>query len=177
MNAKLIFKTVFLIIVALLLVLMGMNNKGYISLSLPPLLPHALSQPAAIMYVGFFGVGFLTGTITADTVFDPSDFRNLVPRFSPEARAANQGFLDLLETIASEHGATKAQIALAWVLAQRPWIVPIPGTSKLHRMQENAAAARITLSTYDLERIALALSQLKIEGRRLPETAERMTGL
>lgn len=115
------------------------------------------------------GKGFLTGTINADTTFGQADFRNLVPRFTQEARQNNQAMVDLLISIAQEKEATPAQIALAWLLAQKPWIVPIPGTTKLHRMEENAAAADVQLSAADLQKIEAAAAQIKITGDRYPE--------
>ena len=120
------------------------------------------------------GKGFLTGKIDENTTFDSTDFRNTVPRFAPEARKANQALVDLLETIAQRKKATPAQIALAWVLAQKPWIVPIPGTTKLHRLQENVAAASIELSEGDLREIESATSEIKVQGARYSEGAQRM---
>ena len=120
------------------------------------------------------GRGFLTGKIDENTTFDSTDFRNTAPRFSPEARKANRALVDLLETIAQPKKATPAQIALAWVLAQKPWIVPIPGTTKLHRLQENIAAASIELSEEDLREIERATSEITVEGARYSEGAQRM---
>jgi len=120
------------------------------------------------------GKGFLTGKIDENTTFDSTDFRNTAPRFSPEARKANRALVDLLETIAQPKKATPAQIALAWVLAQKPWIVPIPGTTKLHRLQENIAAASIELSEEDLREIERATSEITVEGARYSEGAQRM---
>lgn len=114
------------------------------------------------------GKGFLTGKIDASTTFAKDDFRNIVPRFSAENREANQVLVGLLETLATEKKATAAQIALAWLLAQRPWIVPIPGTTKLHRLEENVGAAGIELSVEDLRRIADALRHIQIQGDRYP---------
>jgi aryl-alcohol dehydrogenase-like predicted oxidoreductase len=114
------------------------------------------------------GKGFLTGSINADTKFDSTDFRNIVPRFSAEARKANQRLVDVLGRIADEKGLTRAQIALAWLLAQKPWIVPIPGTTKLHRLEENVGAAQVRLSGDDLKNIADALAEIEIEGARYP---------
>jgi len=114
------------------------------------------------------GKGFLTGKIDANTSFDKNDFRNIVPRFSSEARKANQGLVDLLGSIAADKKATPAQIALAWLLAQKPWIVPIPGTTKAHRMKENLGAANLELSADDLGRIQEALAQIKVQGDRYP---------
>jgi aryl-alcohol dehydrogenase-like predicted oxidoreductase len=122
------------------------------------------------------GAGFLTGAINEKTTFAPGDFRNAVPRFSPEARKTNHLFVDLLRQVAQRKGATPAQIALAWLLAQRPWIVPIPGTTKLHRLEENVRAADVALTVEDLSEINDAASSLTVEGERLPEAALRMTG-
>nr|WP_316934261.1 aldo/keto reductase [Hymenobacter sp. AT01-02] len=112
------------------------------------------------------GQGFLTGKIDEKTEFDPTDFRNTVPRFSPEARKANQALVDLLGTIAADKQVTPAQIALAWLLAQKPWIAPIPGTTKLHRLEENISAAAVQLTADDLQRIEQALAQVEIQGAR-----------
>jgi aryl-alcohol dehydrogenase-like predicted oxidoreductase len=123
------------------------------------------------------GRGFLTGKIDENTTFDKSDFRNIVPRFTPEARKANQALVDLLRQIADRKNATPAQIALAWLLAQKPWIVPIPGTTKLHRLEENIGAVEIELTDDDLREIDLAASQIDVQGARYPEELERRTGL
>jgi aryl-alcohol dehydrogenase-like predicted oxidoreductase len=122
------------------------------------------------------GKGFLTGKIDENTTFDSSDFRNIVPRFTAEARKANQAVVDLLRDIAERKQATPAQIALAWLLAQKPWIVPIPGTTKLHRLEENIGAAAIELTSEDLLEIDSAASKITVEGARYPEALERMTG-
>jgi aryl-alcohol dehydrogenase-like predicted oxidoreductase len=122
------------------------------------------------------GKGFLTGKINENTTFDSSDFRNIVPRFTPEARKANQALVDLLRTIGERKKATPAQIALAWLLAQKPWIVPIPGTTKLHRLEENIGAASIELTSDDLREIDRAASQITVHGARYPEQLEQMTG-
>ena len=122
------------------------------------------------------GKGFLTGKINENTKFDSTDFRNIVPRFTPEARKANQALVDLLTNIAQRKKATPAQIALAWLLAQRPWIVPIPGTTKLHRLEENLGALSIELTPDDLREIDSASSKIKVEGDRYPERLENMTG-
>ena len=122
------------------------------------------------------GKGFLTGKIDESTSFDKSDFRNVVPRFSTEARKANQGVVDLLGEIAARKKATPAQIALAWLLAQKPWIVPIPGTTKLHRLEENIGAAQLSLSADDLRQIEGALSEITIEGARYPEHLQKLVG-
>ncbi|HEU4869863.1 MAG TPA: aldo/keto reductase, partial [Pyrinomonadaceae bacterium] len=122
------------------------------------------------------GRGFLTGKIDENTTFDSSDFRNIVPRFTPEARKANQVVVDLLRTMAERKNATPAQIALAWLLAQKPWIVPIPGTTKLHRLEENIGAANVELTADDLREIDDASSKITIEGARYPEAMEKRTG-
>jgi aryl-alcohol dehydrogenase-like predicted oxidoreductase len=123
------------------------------------------------------GRGFLTGTIDENKSFDQNDFRNNLPRFTPEARAANQALVDRIRQIAEHKQATPAQIALAWLMAQRPWIVPIPGTTKVHRLEENIAAVGIELTSDDLSEIDAAASTIKIEGARYPEALERSTGL
>jgi aryl-alcohol dehydrogenase-like predicted oxidoreductase len=123
------------------------------------------------------GRGFLTGKINADTTFDSSDFRNSLPRFTPEARKANQTLVELLGKIAEGKNATPAQIALAWLLAQKPWIVPIPGTTKLERLEENIRAAAVELSPDDLREINNAASNITVQGDRYPEELEKMTGL
>jgi aryl-alcohol dehydrogenase-like predicted oxidoreductase len=123
------------------------------------------------------GKAFLTGTINEHTQFDRSDFRNIVPRFTPEARRANQDLVDLLGRIAAQKQVTPAQIALAWLLAQKPWIVPIPGTRKLSRLEENMGAVAVHLSPDDLHEIESASSQITIQGARYPEESERRVGL
>ncbi len=120
------------------------------------------------------GKGFLTGKIDETTTFDSTDFRNIVPRFSAEARAANKALVELLGRIAERKNATPAQIALAWLLTQQPWIVPIPGTTKLHRLQENASAVDVELTADDLREIDQAASQIEVEGERYPEAAMKM---
>jgi len=122
------------------------------------------------------GKGFLTGKIDEHTAFNSADFRNIVPRFTPENRKANQVFVDWLTKFAQRKKATPAQIALAWLLAQKPWIVPIPGTTKLHRLEENIGAAAIELTPDDLRDIDRAASQITLLGARYPEQLERMTG-
>ncbi len=122
------------------------------------------------------GKGFLTGKIDAGTTFAANDFRNIVPRFSPDNRRANRQLVERLESIAASKGATPAQIALAWLLAQKPWIVPIPGTTKLERLKENNRAADLQLSAEDLQLIQSALSQIKIEGERYPAHLAAMAG-
>jgi aryl-alcohol dehydrogenase-like predicted oxidoreductase len=123
------------------------------------------------------GKGFLTGKIDENTTFDSSDFRNIVPRFTPDARKTNLALVDLLRSVAKRKKATPAQIALAWLLAQRPWIDPIPGTTKLHRLEENIGAVCIELTSDDLREIDSAASNLTIHGARYPEELERRTGL
>jgi aryl-alcohol dehydrogenase-like predicted oxidoreductase len=122
------------------------------------------------------GKGFLTGKIDENTKFDSTDFRNIVPRFSPEARKANQGLVDLLSKVAERKKATLAQIALAWLLAQKPWMVPIPGTTKLHRLEENLGAISVELTPDDLRDINSASSEIKVEGARYPQRLEQLTG-
>jgi aryl-alcohol dehydrogenase-like predicted oxidoreductase len=122
------------------------------------------------------GRGFLTGKINENTRFDSSDFRNIVPRFTPEARKANQALVDLLAKVAERKHATPAQTALAWLLAQKPWIVPIPGTTKLHRLEENIGAAAVELTPDDLREIDSASSEITVQGARYPENLQQMTG-
>jgi aryl-alcohol dehydrogenase-like predicted oxidoreductase len=123
------------------------------------------------------GKGFLTGKMNENTTFDSSDFRSTLPRFTPEALKANQSLIELLGSIAERKKAAPAQIALAWLLAQKPWIVPIPGTTKLNRLEENIGAAAVELTSDDLRDIDSAASKIKVEGARYPERLERMTGL
>jgi aryl-alcohol dehydrogenase-like predicted oxidoreductase len=136
-------------------------------------------EELGIGFVSFspLGAGFLTGKIDENTKFDPTDFRNSVPRFSPEARKANMALVDIVKAVAERKGATPAQAALAWLLAQKPWIVPIPGTTKLHRLEENLGAVDVTLTAKDLGEIATALSKVAVQGERLPEAVLKMTGL
>ncbi len=122
------------------------------------------------------GKGFLTGAINENTEFDKTDFRNIVPRFSPEARKANQAMVDLMNSIATQKNATPAQIALAWLLAQKPWIVPIPGITKLHRLEENIGAVNVTLTAEDLKNIDEAAAKIQIEGARYPARLQQMVG-
>jgi len=135
-------------------------------------------QELGIGFVPFspLGKGFLTGKMDADTKLDASDFRSTIPRFTPEARKANQALVDLLGRVAQRKDATPAQIALAWLLAQRPWIVPIPGTTKLHRLEENLGAASVELTADDLREIDHAASRITVQGARYPERLEQMTG-
>lgn len=137
-----------------------------------------LCEELGIGFVPFspLGKGFLTGKIDATTQFDSSDFRSTVPRFTPENRNANQALVDLLQEIATRKKATSSQIALAWLIAQKPWIVPIPGTTKLHRLEENIGAAEVELTPDDLRAIASALSQITIHGARYSESQEKFTG-
>jgi aryl-alcohol dehydrogenase-like predicted oxidoreductase len=122
------------------------------------------------------GKGFLTGAIGANTTFDSKDFRNIVPRFTPEARAANQSLVDLLGAIAARKKATSAQIAIAWLLAQKPWIAPIPGTTKLHRLEENLGAANVELTGADLREIEAALANITVQGDRYPAHLQARVG-
>ena len=122
------------------------------------------------------GKGFLTGKIDETTKLESTDFRNTIPRFAPEARKANLALVDLLGTIAKRKHATPAQIALAWLLAQKPWIVPIPGTTKLHRLEENLGAEVVELTADDLREIESAASEITIQGARYPEHLEKLTG-
>ncbi len=122
------------------------------------------------------GRGFLTGKMNENTTFDSSDFRTMLPRFTPEARKANQALVDLLGEIATRKKATPAQIALAWLLAQKPWIVPIPGTTKLKRLEENIGAVEIEITSDDLREIETAASKINVQGARYPERLEKMTG-
>ncbi len=122
------------------------------------------------------GKGFLTGAIDENTKFDSTDFRNIVPRFTPEARKANQALVDLLGRIAARKKATSAQIALAWLLAQKPWIVPIPGTTKLHRLEENVGAAAVELTPDDLSEIEGALAKITVQGDRYPPHLQARVG-
>lgn len=139
----------------------------------------AVLEELGIGFVPFspLGRGFLTGKIDENTTFDSSDFRNIVPRFTAEARKANQTVVDLLKRIAEQKNATPAQIALAWLLAQKPWIVPIPGTTKLHRLEENIGAGSVELTADDLREIDAAASQITVHGARYPEDMERRTNL
>ena len=136
-------------------------------------------QELGIGFVPFspLGKGFLTGKIDENTKFDKSDFRNIVPRFMPENRKANQAMVDLLGEIGKRKNATPAQIALTWLLAQKPWIVPIPGTTKLNRLEENLGAVEVELTTEDLRQIEDAASKITVQGARYPEELERRTGL
>ena len=144
--------------------------------------PEAELLPAleelSIGFVPFspLGAGFLTGKIDENTKFDPTDFRNSVPRFSPEARKANMALVDVVKGAAQRKGVTPAQVALAWLLAQKPWIVPIPGTTKLHRLEENLGGVNVQLTKDDLKQIDEAASKVSLEGARLPEAALKMTG-
>ena len=137
-----------------------------------------LCEELGIGFVPFspLGRGFLTGKIDENTTFASSDFRNVVPRFTPEARKANQAVVDLIKTIAERKNATPAQIALVWLLAQKPWIVPIPGTTKLHRLEENIGAVDVVLTPDDLREIDDATTKITIQGARYPEAMEKRTG-
>jgi aryl-alcohol dehydrogenase-like predicted oxidoreductase len=138
----------------------------------------ATLEELGIGFVPFspLGAGFLTGKIDETTKFDPTDFRNSVPRFSPEARKANLALVEVLKAVAERKRATPAQIALAWLLVQKPWIVPIPGTTKLHRLEENLGAINLELTAADLSEITAEASKIKVQGERLPEAALKMTG-
>ena len=135
-----------------------------------------LLEELGIGFVAFspLGKGFLTGKIDENTKFDATDFRNIVPRFSPEARKNNHAVVDLLSSIATRMKATPAQIAIAWLLAQKPWIVPIPGTTKLHRLEENLGAAEVELSSGDLSRIEQALAGIEVQGARYPVRMQQL---
>ena len=137
-----------------------------------------LLEELGIGFVPFspLGKGFLTGAINENTAFDATDFRNTVPRFSAENRKANQALVEVLGRIAAQKNVTNAQIAIAWLLAQRPWIVPIPGTTKLHRLEENIGGAAVQLSSEDLQEIHEAVSQIAVQGARYPERLRRLTG-
>jgi aryl-alcohol dehydrogenase-like predicted oxidoreductase len=123
------------------------------------------------------GAGFLTGKIDATTTFDPTDFRNMVPRLAPEARRANMALVDVVTSVATSRNATPAQVALAWILAQKPWISPIPGTTKLHRLEENLGGASLILTPDDLKVLQAALDTIPVQGARLPEAVLKMSGL
>ena len=137
-----------------------------------------LLEELGIGFVPFspLGKGFLTGAISKDTQFDKTDFRNIVPRFSADNREANQALVDLIGNFAREKKATPAQIALAWLLAQKPWIVPIPGTTKLHRLEENLGAVNVELSPTDLRELETAASKIPVQGARYPEELQKMVG-
>ena len=138
-----------------------------------------LLEELGIGFVPFspLGAGFLTGKITDKTTFDPTDFRNHVPRFSVEARKANMALVKVVESVAGRNGATPAQVALAWLLAQKPWVVPIPGTTKLNRLEENIGAVTLDLKPQDIAQLNAEVAKIKVEGERLPEAALKMTGL
>jgi len=144
--------------------------------------PEAVIFPAleelGIGFVPFspLGRGFLTGKVDEDTTFDTNDFRNTLPRFTPDARKANQALVDLLGKFAAARNVTPAQIALAWLLAQKPWIVPIPGTTKMHRLTENIGAVDIDLTAEDLNELEAAASKIEVQGARYPENLAKMTG-
>lgn len=142
----------------------------------PELLP--VLEELSIGFVPFspLGAGFLTGKIDENTKFDPTDFRNMVPRFSSDARKANMALVDVVKAVAERKGVTPAQVALAWLLAQKPWIVPIPGTTRLQRLEENLGALDLDLTSDDLAEIAAGLSNIEVQGERLPEAALKMVG-
>ena len=135
-------------------------------------------QELGIGFVPFspLGAGFLTGKIDENTTFDPTDFRNIVPRFSPQARKANMALVDVVKAVALRKTATPAQVALAWLLAQKSWIVPIPGTTKLHRLEENLGAVDLELTAADLAEIDAGTARITVQGERLPEAVLKMTG-
>src|SRR6185369_6509045 len=137
-----------------------------------------LLEELEIGFVPFspLGKGFLTGKIDENTKFDATDFRNVVPRFTPEARKANQVVVDLLHAIATRLKATPAQVALAWLLAQKPWIVPIPGTTKRHRLEENLGGASLELAAGDLRDITAAADKITLQGARYPEHLQKLVG-
>lgn len=137
-----------------------------------------MCEELGIGFVAFtpLGAGFLTGKIDTNTTFDSTDFRNLSPRFTPENRKANLALVDFLKSVAEQKGATPAQIALAWLLAQKPWIVPIPGTRRLERLEENIGAVRVELTPEDLHKIEAAAAKIHIQGARLPESVLKHTG-
>lgn len=139
----------------------------------------AVLEELGIGFVPFspLGAGFLTGHIDEHTQFDASDFRNLVPRFSPEARKANLALVEVVKAVAQRKHATAAQVALGWLLAQKPWILPIPGTTKLHRLEENLGAVELQMTSDDLREINEQMAQIQVHGERLPEPALKMTGL
>ena len=136
-------------------------------------------EELGIGFVSFspLGAGFLTGKIDQNTQFDATDFRNLVPRFSPEARKANMALVEVVKAVAQRKNAIPAQVALAWLLAQKPWIVPIPGTTKLHRLDENIGAIELLLTGDDLSEIEQQVSRIQVQGERLPQAVLKMTGL
>ncbi len=138
-----------------------------------------LLEELGISFVPFspLGKGFLTGKIDETAKFESTDIRSSIPRFTPEAMKANQALVDLLGRIAGKRGATPAQIALAWLLAQKPWMVPIPGTTKLHRLEENLGAVSLEFSAADLREIDDAAAKITVQGERYPEHIEKMTGL
>ena len=135
-------------------------------------------EELSIGFVPFspLGAGFLTGAIDENTKFDPTDFRNNVPRFTPEARRANMALVAVVKTVADRKNATLAQVALAWLLAQKPWIVPIPGTTKAHRLEENLGSVDLELTVNDLQKINAEAAKITVQGERLPEAALKMTG-
>jgi aryl-alcohol dehydrogenase-like predicted oxidoreductase len=143
----------------------------------PEILPLLEELGIGLVAYSPLGKGFLTGAVTETTSFASNDFRSTLPRFTHEARRVNQTYVDVLHTIAQRKGATTAQVALAWVMAQRPWIVPIPGTTKVARLEENVAAQALKLAAEDLRTIEAAAAQITAQGARYPEKLEAMTGL
>ncbi len=144
----------------------------------PAMAPGYSTVELRIGFVPFspLGRGFLTGKITEDTKFDSTDFRNVVPRFTPENRKANQALVDLIGKFAEQKKVTSAQIALAWLLAQKSWIVPIPGTTKLHRLEENIGAVAVELTSENLRELATAASKIALQGARYPEELQKLVG-
>jgi aryl-alcohol dehydrogenase-like predicted oxidoreductase len=138
------------------------------------ILPALEELGIGLVAFGPLGKGFLTGKINEDTKFDKNDFRNIVPRFTPDARKANQAMVDLISKVAERKKATPAQIAIAWVLAQKPWIVPIPGTTKLHRLEENLGATAVELTPGDLQQLETATSKIAVQGARYPEEMQKL---
>lgn len=157
--------------------LTALQNEYSLWFQRPPVLDLLEELDIGLVAYSPLGKGFLAGKITEATTFEAHDIRNTIPRFTPEARAANQAMVDLLARIGSQLNATPAQVALAWLLAQRPWIVPIPGTTKLHRLDENIAAAALELSPATLAEIAAAAAAIEVQGARYNEQQERATGL
>lgn len=157
--------------------LTALQNEYSLWFQRPPVLDLLDELGIGLVAYSPLGKGFLAGKITEATTFEAHDIRNTIPRFTPEARAANQAMVDLLARIGSQLNATPAQVALAWLLAQRPWIVPIPGTTKLHRLDENIAAAALELSPATLAEIAAAAAAIEVQGARYNEQQERATGL
>ncbi|UYN99389.1 MAG: aldo/keto reductase [Devosia sp.] len=155
----------------------ALQNEYSLWFQRPPVLDLCEELGIGLVPYSPLGKGFLTGKIDADRTFASTDIRSTIPRFQQEARVANQAIVELLTMIGDERSASPAQVALAWLMAQKPWIVPIPGTTKLHRLEENLAAVDLVLSADDLARIDAAAAEIKIEGARYSEAAEKATGL